>query len=119
MTRRDFTNCALTALALGGAALALAVGTVGSVNLSHFAPVRFKLPPGATVEVNGGPERETVYLNTRLTHSFVVRRNGSVLYERTDYTPPRGGETFDLRPKSDRPAAPVPVAPHPRPKESP
>jgi hypothetical protein len=80
-------------------------------DLRHFQRVRFEVPPGAKVEVNGKPVTRSVFLNDRREHTIRITHNESELLVVVGYrTPPQGG-VIDLV-TSQQPA--LPVAPTPR-----
>ncbi len=101
------------AMALCGACFCLAVANTIAVchrgnELKHFTAVRFRVPPGAVVTVNGRTVTPTVYLNSHAEYTVLVRHGDHVLLSIDGYRPPLAGAEFDLVPRLE-------VAPPPRP----
>ena len=106
MRERLAAACCGVCLMLGLSGLMREIA--GPLSLSHFARVRFKVPPGSVVEINGRNTTHSVYLNTLGTHTVFVRHQSRTLLVLGNYRPPAGGETFDL-------TGGTPTAPMPRP----
>ena len=97
-------------LCLGGVGLVREVCGGPADELKHFTAVRFRVPPGSVVTVNGRRVGPTVYLDSRAEYAVCVWQGDRILLARDRYRPSLTGSQFDLVPRPEVAPPPRPVA---------